>query len=235
MSVEQAFDQSVEYYDNWMKRALPSYDEIFRTALELIPFNSENVIEVLDLGAGTGLFSEHVFKKYPHAKSTLCDLAPKMLDVARERFRKYPEQFEYLVKDYRELNSENRYDLVISSLSIHHLEDEEKRRLFKQVYRALKDSGVFINVDQIKGPTPEMQELYWENWLKKIREKGAAEDQIQASIQRRREYDKDATLTDQLAWLSETGFVNVDCVYKNYFIGVFFAGKVCISSSNQVS
>jgi tRNA (cmo5U34)-methyltransferase len=230
MSVEQAFDQSVEYYDNWMKLALPSYDEIFRTALELILFDSEKAIEVLDLGAGTGLFSEHALKKYPRAKFTLCDLAPKMLDVARERFRKYPKQFDYLISDYRELQSKNHYDLVISSLSIHHLEDREKRQLFKQV---LKDTGIFINVDQIKGPTPEMQKLYWENWLEMVREKGAAEDQIQASIQRRRKYDKDALLTDQLAWLSEAGFVNVDCVYKNYFIGVFFARKVIASFSNH--
>ena len=230
MSIEGAFDQSVQYYDNWMKLALPSYDELFRTALELIPFGVDSTIEVLDLGAGTGLFSEHVFKKYPRTKFTLCDLAPKMLDVARERFREYPEQFEYLVEDYRELGSENRYDLVISSLSIHHLEDEEKRRLFKQVHRALKDTGIFINVDQIKGPTPEMQKLYWENWLRMVREKGAAEDQIQASIQRRREFDKDSLLTDQLTWLSKAGFVNVDCVYKNYFIGVCFARKVHISS-----
>jgi tRNA (cmo5U34)-methyltransferase len=225
MSIEGAFDQSVNYYDNWMKLALPSYDEIFATTLELIPFDRDKAIDVLDLGAGTGLFSEHVFKNYPRAKFSLCDLAPKMLDVARERFRKHPEQFDYLVQDYRELDSENRYDLVISSLSIHHLEDEEKRQLFKQIHRALKQTGVFINVDQVKGPTPEMQKLYWENWLEMVREKGAAEDQIQASIQRRREYDKDATLTDQLGWLSEAGFVTVDCVYKNYFIGVFSAEK----------
>ncbi len=131
MSIEGAFDRSVEYYDNWMKLALPSYDEIFATTLELIPFDSDKAIEVLDLGAGTGLFSEHIFKKYPQAKFTLYDLAPKMLDVARERFREHPGQFDYLVQDYRELDSENRYDLVISSLSIHHLEDERKAPAFQ--------------------------------------------------------------------------------------------------------
>ena len=41
MTVGQAFDQSVAYYDNWMKLALPSYDEIFSTALELIPYNEK--------------------------------------------------------------------------------------------------------------------------------------------------------------------------------------------------
>ena len=225
MTVEQAFDQSVEYYDNWMKLALPSYDEIFSTALELIPFDSNDAINVLDLGAGTGLFSQHVFEKFPRAEFVLYDLAPKMLDVARKRFKQYPDQFEYVVTDYRNLQSSGRYDLVISSLSIHHLTDGEKKKLFVQVQRSLKAVGVFINVDQIKGPTTDMQNLYWTNWLKKVREKGAPEEQVQASIQRRTEYDKDALLEDQLHWLAQAGFGNVDCVYKNYFIGVFIGGK----------
>ena len=225
MTVWQAFDQSVAYYDNWMKLALPSYDEIFSVALELLPFDKTKAIEVLDLGAGTGLFSEHIIRKYPLAEFVLYDLAPKMLKIARERFQQYPKQFEIVVTDYRDFQSTRRYDLVISSLSIHHLIDREKKNLFGQVYRSLKNGGVFINVDQIKGPKQGMQDLYWTNWLKKVREKGAAEEQIQTSIERRMKYDKDALLGDQLEWLSDAGFVNVDCVYKNYFLGVFFAKK----------
>ncbi|MBE9524648.1 MAG: class I SAM-dependent methyltransferase, partial [Chloroflexi bacterium] len=102
MTVGQAFDQSVETYDNWMKLALPSYDEIFSTATELIPFDETEAIEVLDLGAGTGLFSEQVFMKYPRGQFVLYDLAPKMLDIARKRFKQYAKQFEYAVIDYRD-------------------------------------------------------------------------------------------------------------------------------------
>jgi len=225
MTVGQAFDQSVKYYDNWMKLALPSYTEIFSTALEVIPFGVNEALEVLDLGAGTGLFSQHVFTKYPHAKFDLCDLAPKMLEVARERFEQHQDQFEYIVTDYRDFQITGRYDLVISSLSIHHLTNDEKKNLFSDVHRSLNDTGVFVNIDQIKGPTADMQDFYWVNWLEKVREKGAAEEQIQASIQRRTRYDKDALLMDQLKWLSEAGFANVDCVYKNTFIGVFYASK----------
>ncbi len=225
MTVGQAFDQSVEYYDNWMKLALPSYNEIFSVALDLIPFDESDAIEVLDLGAGTGLFSQRVFNKYPRAKFVLYDLAAKMLAIAKERFQGCPNQFEFFVIDYRDFQSTRKYDLVISSLSIHHLTDSEKKNLFGQVYVSLKDGGAFINIDQIKGPTPDVQNLYWTNWLKTVREKGAAEEQIQASIERRTKYDQDALLVDQLRWLSDAGFVNVDCVYKNYFIGVFFAKK----------
>lgn len=225
MTIGQEFDRSAESYDSWMRLALPGYDEIFSTALEIMPFEVDKAIEVLDLGAGTGLFSWHVFGKYPQARFVLCDLAPKMLELARERFQGYEDQFEYVLRDYRDYQSTRRFDLVISSLSIHHLTDEEKRKLFGDVYRSLRDGGVFVNVDQIKGPTPEMGALYWENWLGKVRAAEAPEYQIQASIQRRTKYDHDASLVDQLQWLSEAGFVNVDCVYKNFFIGVFYASK----------
>ena len=225
MTVGQAFDRSVKYYDNWMKLALPSYTEIFSTSLEVIPFAVNEAIEVLDLGAGTGLFSQHVFTKYPHSRFVLYDLAPKLLEVARERFQPYQDQFEFIVKDYRDYQSARRFDLVISSLSIHHLTDADKAKLFSNIYHSLKDTGVFINVDQIKAPTPAMRKLYWDTWLAHVRSRGASEDQVQASIQRRTKYDQDALLVDQLRMLTDAGFTNVDCVYKNYFIGVFFASK----------
>jgi tRNA (cmo5U34)-methyltransferase len=61
--------------------------------------------------------------------------------------------------------------------------------------------------------------------LEKVRERGGSEEQIQASIERRTRYDKDALLVEQIKWLKEAGFVDVDCVYKNYFIGVFMGMK----------
>lgn len=225
MTIGEIFEKTVAYYDDWMKVALPGYDDIYATALDLIPFDEDSVVQVLDLGTGTGLFSQHVFDKYPRAEFVLCDLAPKMLEVAKNRFQAHEEQFEYVLLDYRDFQISKEYDLVISSFSIHHLVDGEKQQLFQQVYQTLKSGGVFINADQIKGPAPYMQNLYWETWLKNIRARGAKEDQIQESIIRRTKYDQDASLTDQLQWLSDAGFEIVDCVYKNFFIGVFFGAK----------
>ncbi len=103
--------------------------------------------------------------------------------------------------------------------------DEQKKTLFRSVYRALKSASAFINIDQIKGETKNLRALYWEKWLKRVREAGAEEEEIEESIRRRCELDRDATLAEQLGWLKEAGFQDVDCVYRNYFIGVFFALK----------
>ena len=225
MTIDQAFNASVEYYDDWMKKALPNYDDLFGTAVSVIPFDTKAQIDVLDLGAGTGLFSKHVLEKYPQARFILYDVADKMLELAQERFRQQHSQFSYIVGDYRNLQVTNEFDLVISSLSIHHLADAEKVMLFRSVHKILRKPGVFINIDQVRGETTYLQDLYWGYWLSQVRRVEESEERIQESINRRMTYDKDALLVDQLQWLREAGFVNVDCVYKNYFVGVFLACK----------
>jgi tRNA (cmo5U34)-methyltransferase len=225
MTIDQAFDRTAAYYDDWMQKALPGYGDLFSVATAVMPFDSNAPIRVLDLGAGTGLFSQHVLQRYPNATFVLWDLAAKMLDVAAQRFAEQTGQFEFVIEDYRNLQAIEELDLIVSSLSIHHLADEEKRKLCQQVYAALKADGAFVNVDQIKGETAYLQNLYWELWLRYARASGAPEEQIQESTERRQAYDRDALLADQIAWLKEAGFVNVDCVYRHTFVGVFLAMK----------
>jgi len=225
MAIDDAFNKSVDYYDTWVQKALPCYDELFSIAIESIPFSLTKKLNVLDLGAGTGLFSWHVFQSYKNSDFTLMDVADKMLDVSKERFANSEKQFSYITSDYRKALPKLQFDLIISSLSIHHLDDNEKQDLFKEIFSILKPGGAFINVDQIKAPSEHFQELYWSKWLAKVRQTDASEDQIRESIIRREEFDKDSTLIDQLKWLKMAGFKKVDCLYKHYFVGVFFAQK----------
>jgi tRNA (cmo5U34)-methyltransferase len=224
-SIARAFDASVDYYDDWMRKALPSYVGIFAAALEQIPFEKSASIRVLDLGAGTGLFSWHVLGEYPSAQFTLSDLAPKMLEIARKRFAPYPAQFTYRVEDYRQTPVDQKFELVISSLSIHHLSHEDKRTLFARIHSVLDVGGLFLNIDQVWGPSVYWQARYWDQWLERVRQNGATEEQVEASVKRRKEFDREASLADQLQWLAQAGFSQVDCVFKHAFIGVFCAFK----------
>ena len=225
MSIDEAFNATVAYYDEWMMKALPNYTDLFGTAMTILPFPPGACLDVLDLGAGTGLFSKHVLQKYPQARFVLVDLAEKMLEVARRRFADSSAQFRYIVEDYRKLAGQAEYDLVISSLSIHHLADADKRDLFGRIYSVLRPGGRFINIDQILGETRYVRDLYWNTYLEQVRGAGFPQERIQASVDRRTAYDREATLADQLHWLKEAGFQEVDCVYKNFFVGVFMGGK----------
>jgi tRNA (cmo5U34)-methyltransferase len=223
--IDDAFNKSVDYYDVWIRKALPCYDELFSVAVECIPFPDDKKLDILDLGAGTGLFSWHILQRYRRSDFTLVDVAEKMLAVAENRFADFGGQFSYVIRDYREALPESQFDLIVSSLSIHHLNDEEKQKLFTNIFSNLKPGGAFINVDQIKSPNDHFQELYWSTWLKKVRRAGASEQKIRESIQRRKTFDRDATMEDQLHWLRDAGFDKVDCLYHHYFVGVFIAQK----------
>ncbi len=48
MAIEQAFNRTVEYYDSWIRKAVPGYDDLFAAAKELIPWASDAAIDVLD-------------------------------------------------------------------------------------------------------------------------------------------------------------------------------------------
>jgi tRNA (cmo5U34)-methyltransferase len=225
MTIGKAFNKTVEYYDDWVKQALPNYTELFAAAVSLLPKDQGKGMTVLDLGAGTGLFSSHVYDKLPAAKFVLWDVAEQMLDVAKERFLVQQAQFEFVVKDYREITGLSEVNVVISSLSIHHLLDPDKQELFRNIYSILKTGGLFINIDQFAAESEDMVEQQWSQWLNYVRTKQLDEKRIQQSIKRRKEYDHDATLTQQLEWIKQAGFKNADCAYKNYFVGVFSAEK----------
>lgn len=229
MAIDDAFNRTVAYYDEWIRKAVPGYDDLFAVAKELIPFQPDDTVDVLDLGAGTGLFSFQVLERCPRGRFVLWDVADKMLETARERFRDVPDQFRYVADDYRNLSDTGSFDLVISSLSIHHLADEEKKELFRNIYGVLRQPGLFINIDLIRGPTPWLEELYCRDWYEKMRRAGAPEEEIRAGIERRNAYDRDALMEDQLSWLREAGFADVDCVYRNYKMGLFLGMKRGVS------
>ena len=72
--------------------------------------------------------------------------------------------------------------LVVAALSIRHLEDADKRSLFRRILGWLKPGGTFINADQVLGPTPELEQRYREQWLQDVRRAGLAEADLERAL-----------------------------------------------------
>ena len=213
--VEVLFDKAAQDYDRARRQLVPCFDELYGTVLGLLPFERRAGVRILDLGAGTGLLSALVAEALPNARITLVDFSEAMLKKARRRFASESARFDFEVMDYAKEPLVGEYDAVISALSIHHLDDGEKRRLFRKVREILPEGGVFVNADQVLGTTPEVDEA---------REAGVSEYDLAASLERIEQY-KNATLKSQLAWLEEAGFEEVDCPYKNHRFAVYGGRK----------
>ncbi|MBE9035077.1 class I SAM-dependent methyltransferase [aff. Roholtiella sp. LEGE 12411] len=220
MNIQEAFNTAATDYDNLRSILIPCFDDFYKTAVEIIPGKRTTPLKVLDLGAGTGLFSGMVQAMFPNAEFTLLDLAGEMLEKAKSRFSKMGKSPKILIGNYAEANLGGSYDLVISALSIHHLCDADKERLDQRIYNVLNPGGMFVNADQVLGKTPNLEKLYRQNWLDSVRALGISEEALKAA-QKRMEYDRMATLDIQLSWLEAAGFEDVDCWYKNFSFAVF--------------
>ena len=217
--IRELFDDCANAYDRDRKKLVPCFDELYGTAVRVMPFSESDDIDVLDLGAGTGLFAEMISRRYPGATLHLTDISGEMLNQARRRFRG-DRRVSFSVQDHLSLGDSGAYDLVISALSIHHLENPAKRELFRKIYRSLRPGGLFVNVDQALGPGVRGEELYEGAWLRDVRESGVSEGTLEKAKERMKE-DRNASLSDQLGWLSEAGFEGIDCWYKRFRFVVY--------------
>ena len=225
MSVQTVFDKYALEYDSSRKKLIPCFDDFYQTAIREIPFPGEKSIDVLDLGAGTGLMAGLVASEYPNAEIVLIDIAEKMLLEAKNKLKNFKNDFEFITGNYSEIESFGKsFDLIISSLSIHHLPGDEKNNLFRKIFSHLKPGGLFINADQVLGETDEIEQIYRNRWIEQVKEKGATDQELSAALERMKE-DKMSTLSLQIQWLKEAGFEDVDCWYKNYSFAVISGRK----------
>lgn len=211
MSTTQTiFDITAATYDADRARLIPCYDAFYRRTTDLIPGGAKHV---LDLGAGTGLLSAFVRSWYPDAHIHLIDVSAPMLERARVRLAA-DTNVSFEVADYATVPLGNNYDAIVSALSIHHLDHPAKKALFAKVFAALRPGGVFVNAEQVAGPTPALNDFYQKLWLQQVREAQATPAQIADSLYRQQD-DHCASVEDQLHWMREAGFSDADCWFKD--------------------
>lgn len=207
---KEVFDATASTYDIDRSRLIPRCDNFYRWAIDLIPSGTKNILE---LGAGSGLFTTLIRNRFPNALIHLVDFSAPMLSLASDRLGN-DSGITYQRANYITGTLPNSLCAIVSSLSIHHLDDSDKRTVFRRAYESLLPGGVFVNADQVAGPTPALETRYKALWLEQVRAAGATEEQIEASLYRQQE-DRCASVGDQLQWLREAGFADADCWFKD--------------------
>jgi tRNA (cmo5U34)-methyltransferase len=225
MTIGTLFDRAAQRYDQARRQLVPCFDDLYATALRLLPTDRQQPLRILDIGAGTGLLSAFIAEIYPAAQLTLIDIAPDMLGKATERLRPYAERVQILQLDMTQIDTLPMFDQIVSALAIHHLDDQQKQQLFHMIAARLVPGGRFINVEQILGPTPAIEEVYAQIWLEAVGARGVSDEDLAAAIERMRQ-DQTVPLGTQLRWLEDAGFANVNCWYQWYRFAVYSGDRL---------
>ncbi len=220
MKIRDLFNAAAQDYDRQRPTLVPCFDDLYGIALDLVPFAQDAPIRVLDLGAGTGLLAGMIAAAYPNAQLTLIDIAPAMLAQAQQRFKRLARPATFITADYVSAPIVGQFDLIVSALALHHTPAAQLPGVFANIYAALAAGGRFINIDQALGSTAANEARLEQTWRAQVRAKGATEPMLAAAIERMT-LDRTAPLRDQLRWLNEVGFVNVECWYRHYRFCVF--------------
>jgi tRNA (cmo5U34)-methyltransferase len=221
--IRRAFDAGAAQYDAQRRMVIPDFEGFYGAAVWAAAWAGRSPV-ILDIGAGTGLLSARILDRYPKASLTLLDISESMLDIARRRFQGRS-KIHFLVADYSRESLGGQYDIIVSALSIHHLTREEKKGLYRRIFEALKEDGVFVHAEQVQGETAWTHRHNIEYWDDFIHTGGLPRDQREQIRMRRDVYDRTETLSIQLRWLQEIGFSDVDVIYKNRPFAVFSGRK----------
>lgn len=108
----------------------------------------KNGQRILDIGCGPGNLIVEIKKRAPKSHVTGLDVDPEILGIAKGKFQIYNIDADIVEESASEMPFvNNRFDVVTSTLMIHHLDHKERKQMMQEVYRVLKPRGKFFLYD----------------------------------------------------------------------------------------
>ena len=207
------FTVRIEGYDEQMLTNVIGCKEAYREMARLVPESSR---ALLDLGCGTGLELDEIFKRLPDIKVTGIDLTQAMLDKLTQ---KYPDKNITLsCASYFDADlGTDEYDCAVSFETLHHFSHEAKRGLYQNIFNALKENGLYIECDYMVEQQADEDFYYAEN--ARIRKELNLPDNAFYH------YDTPCTIQNQLKLLESAGFTKVREIFRMGNTTILTAGR----------
>jgi len=195
------FEKRIGDYDEHMLGDVEGCREGYEVMAQLVPQSAKSL---LDLGCGTGLELDAIFRRLPDLAVTGIDMTQAMLDRLRE---KHPgKQLRLICGDYFKTDfGIARFDCAVSFETMHHFSPADKLGLYKRLCASIKDSGVYLECDYMVGTQIEEDHHF------AVYEKLRREQNIPADVFCH--YDTPCTVDKQISLLTEAGFKSVEKVF----------------------
>src|SRR5215475_11378086 len=225
-----AYDVShrVKTYDADMDLMHPNRSKMVQIALEILPFPKTAALRAIDLGIGTGYFTECFLNKFPNSRVLGIDGAPAMMELAKARLKSSVSRIEFVIGDFRklqELAPDAGTDIVFSAYALHHLSRPDKEMVLSRVVELLTPGGWFVNADLIVADSLELESRLQEIRVAGIVERGGGADNRFADLALTRQFladlelkeaDQPLTLAEDLALLRGSGLKNASAFWLEY-------------------
>lgn len=225
---------SEQAWSEAMSRAFIDYGRFFVPAretqlwllAELLPADAP--LRVVELACGAGLLAEAILRRHPQARLIGLDGSAAMRAAAAARLAPFGGRFEVrpfdlFAADWRQMRGA---DAVVSSLTIHHLDDAGKRQLYADLFAMLAPGGVLLIADLVQPAGAAGTAVAARAWDDAVRQHGeaafAAFEQAQWNLYRHPDpMDRPSRLFDQLRWLAAAGFGEVDVFWMQAGHAIF--------------
>lgn len=223
ITVEQFYDTFADEYSDSVRRCNPHYDEMIQSVFDALP---ESLLPeaILELGCGTGNLTRYVAARYPAAHLVANDISAEALEVCRQRVDHA--HLTLAKEDMLELSFEaDRFDLIISSLALHHLTDSQRSAFFTGVLRWIRPGGWLAYCDRFQSPCEYRHQINTAQRKEFAFRNGATEEEWGRWMQHERDHDTPGLLTDQLNSIQTAGFQRVECTWRKSTWGTIVAEK----------
>jgi tRNA (cmo5U34)-methyltransferase len=193
------FNTRIDRYEEHMLR---NGNFIYIRVAQRVP-TTEN-IKLLDLGCGTGLELDEIFKVNPTVEVTGIDLTKSMLEKLKQKHATRKSQLNLILADYFKYDfGIETFDIVLSMQTLHHFVREAKIGLYKKIYAALKPEGFYIESDYM-APDQAFEDFHFAENKRRRAEQGIGEGYYH--------YDIPYTVEHQVEMLQKAGFNNVTII-----------------------
>ena len=224
-SVSGHLQLRVSEYDQLIRKLVPAYPAMRPVQLELLALALPNAgagRRVLDLGGGTGALAAAIAERFPGASVEIWDTDPAMLAVARERCGGFGVRVHYVERSFAEPLPE--CDAVAACIALHHVKDMAvKGAIYRNIFRALRPGGIFVNADTAVPATAPLREHAFRLWARAMAPHGINEAQAHAHFASWAHEDFYPPLITELRLLAEAGFAEPECFWREAAAVVFGA------------
>lgn len=211
---------------------VPAREEQLRSLLQLIPAKVDEDFTVVELASGEGKLVEAILEHFPRCHAIALDGSEAMRAHVQQRLTRFRDRLE--IRPFELSEQRWRKELptsvrcVLSSLCVHHLDGNGKRQLFRDMLKHLEPGGALLLADIILPADQHIANFFARQYDEIVREQSLAiRGDLSGYDEFERQkwnyfrydygkpdiYDQPSLLHEQLRWLQEVNFRQVDCYW----------------------